>query len=201
MLKKRYLRKLSLMLTVFVLGLGTSYFQDELVYAILFEQLTSQNEVAKLEVNQKNVELCFTPEKKCTPVVIKRILGAEQSIYVQAYGLTSRPIARALIEARKSGVDIKVLLDRSNINNKNSRMDDLIAAGIEVKIDRVPGIAHNKVMIIDERYVITGSFNFSNAADLRNAENVIVIKDEKIAREYLENWQSREQINKLREKL
>ena len=64
--------------------------------------------------------------------------------------------------------------------------------GIPVWIDSKPAIAHNKVMIIDEKEVITGSFNFTDAAQKRNAENVVFITDIKLAEEFIENWQNRE---------
>jgi phospholipase D len=196
--KKKYLKRLSTLFVVFILGFTVGYSKDEWGYELLFAQLTSNNSATKLDVELNNVELCFTPASKCTGVVTKAILEAKKSIYVQAYGLTSSPIGKALIAAHKRGVVVKVLLDRSNINSKNSRMHELIEAGIDVKIDRVSGIAHNKVMIVDENYVVTGSFNFTNAADLRNVENLLVIQDKKLAKAYLENWQAREQINELK---
>ena len=64
--------------------------------------------------------------------------------------------------------------------------------GISVKIDWVPGIAHNKVIIMDGTSIITGSFNFTKAAQNRNAENVVLINDPKIAEYYMENWKGRE---------
>lgn len=68
----------------------------------------------------------------------------------------------------------------------------IVDAGIPVWIDSKPAIAHNKVMIIDEKEVITGSFNFTDAAQKRNAENVVFITDIKLAEEFIENWQNRE---------
>jgi phospholipase D len=62
-------------------------------------------------------------------------------------------------------------------------------------IDKISGIAHNKVIIIDNEKVITGSFNFTNDADKRNAENVVLIKDPYVAEQYIENWNSRYNAN------
>jgi len=59
----------------------------------------------------------------------------------------------------------------------------------------MPGIAHNKVMIIDRKKVITGSFNFTNAADNRNAENVLLIEDSELAATYIDNWKNRAKHN------
>ncbi len=84
-------------------------------------------------------------------------------------------------------VQVKILLDRS-LKQKFSKLHELQRAKIEVGIDKVPSIAHNKVIIIDKKKVITGSFNFTAAADKRNAENVIVIDDAELADSYLQNW-------------
>jgi len=135
-----------------------------------------------------NIQLCFTPAEKCTPVILKEIALAKDTIYVQAYGMSSPPIVEALIEAHKRGAKVNVLLDKSNLNDSWSKMKELADSGIEVNIDKLPGIAHNKVIIIDLQKVITGSFNFTRSADTRNAENVIVIDDKVIADRYVQNW-------------
>ena len=90
---------------------------------------------------------------------------------------------------------MRILLDRSNLKDKWSKRNLLAEVGIDVGIDKVPGIAHNKVMIIDEETVITGSFNFTRSADSRNAENVIIINDKLVATEYLQNWLKRKSKN------
>ena len=64
----------------------------------------------------------------------------------------------------------------------------LVEAGIPVKIDAAHAIAHNKVMVIDDEMVITGSFNFTKSAEERNAENLLVIKNKALAEQYKENW-------------
>ena len=138
-----------------------------------------------------NIQLCFTPDEKCTPLILKEIALAKDTIYVQAYGMSSPPIVESLIEAHKRGVKVNILLDKSNLNDSWSKMQELVDSGIEVNIDKLPGIAHNKVIIIDLQKVITGSFNFTRSADTRNAENVIVIDDKVIANSYVQNWQLR----------
>jgi len=141
------------------------------------------------------MEVCFTPPVGCAAVIAKEISKAKDSIYVQAYGLTSRIIVDELINAHDRGVKIRILLDRSNIKDKYSRMTELQDAGVEVGIDKVSGIAHNKVMIIDGRTVITGSFNFTNSADTRNAENVLIVEDKNLADKYFQNWLNRKHKN------
>ncbi len=138
-----------------------------------------------------NFNVCFTPPSGCGSLVAQEIVKAKKSIYVQAYGLTSYSIIYQLKAAHNRGVIVKVILDGGNLSDNKSVVTDLANAGIEVYIDKMPGIAHNKIMIIDNKSVITGSFNFTNAADHRNAENILLINDSKIAKTYLNNWLSR----------
>ena len=138
-----------------------------------------------------NIQLCFTPAEKCTPVILQEISLAKDTIYVQAYGFSSPAITDALVAAHKRGVKVNILLDKSNLKDSWSKMKELIDSGIEVTIDKLTGIAHNKVMIIDSQKTITGSFSFTRSADIRNAENVIIISDESVAEKYIQNWISR----------
>jgi phosphatidylserine/phosphatidylglycerophosphate/cardiolipin synthase-like enzyme len=108
---------------------------------------------------------------------------------VQAYSFTSKPIAEALVDAHKRGVHTEIILDKSNIRDKYSAADFTSHMGIPTYIDSVHGIAHNKIMIVDQETVITGSFNFTRAAEESNAENLLIIRNKELAREYLENWE------------
>lgn len=146
-------------------------------------------------VGASEIDICFTPPSGCASVIARHIFLARESIYVQAYGITSNEVVEQLIAAHNRGVKVRVLLDKSNFTNKYSKMQQMAGSGIEVSIDRVPGIAHNKVMIIDQSKVITGSFNFTKSADSRNTENVIIVNDQSVASKYLQNWLSRKSRN------
>ena len=130
----------------------------------------------------------FSPEGGATEAIVQALGQAQKSVYVQAYSFTSSPIAKALVQAYKRGVEVAVILDKSNRTDKYSAADFLLNAGIPTYIDAAHAIAHNKVMVIDERVVITGSFNFTRAAETKNAENLLVIDDPMLAARYLENW-------------
>jgi len=136
-------------------------------------------------------QVCFTPGGKCTSEIVAAIDNAQQQILVQAFNFTSRPIAHALVRAQQRGAQVKILFDKSLMDNtwllyyvKNKHL--------WFKIDAQPTIAHNKVMIIDEHVVVTGSFNFTRAAQKDNAENVLIIDDSALAQKYAKNWYSRE---------
>ncbi len=137
------------------------------------------------------IRACFSPEGKCTNLIVSSINRAQKSIYVMAYSFTSEPIAQALNAAHLRGVDVKVLIDKSQESEKYSQLNFLAEHKIPIYIDVVSGIAHNKVMIFDGRYVLTGSFNFSKAAESRNAENIVIIDDGSLASTYTKNWEER----------
>ena len=182
-LKKVSLKKVKspiLLALIFGVGLGIGY--EEIVGIGTWHSYHQETD---------KVNICFTPPSGCGVLIAQQISKAKETIYVQAYGLTYKPIVDQLIKAKGRGVKIKVLLDKSNLTDRYSKMNELNKAGIDVAIDRVSGIAHNKVIIIDQSKVITGSFNFTKNAETKNAENVVLIEDEQIAKAYLKNWHDR----------
>ncbi|ADE30384.1 phospholipase D [Rickettsia prowazekii] len=182
----------------FILGIAlgiyveSTYYFTNIINSKSFSLSNAQiNYYSISELSRSNVSTCFTPPAGCTKFIVQQIEKAEESIYMQAYGMSDSLITTALINAQMRGVKVRILLDRSNLKQKFSKLYELQQAKIDVGIDTVPGIAHNKVIIIDKKKVITGSFNFTVSADKRNAENVILIEDRKLAESYLQNWFSR----------
>jgi phospholipase D len=143
-----------------------------------------------------DVNFCFTPGGRCTALIVREISKAKREIKLQGYSFTSQPIAEALVVANKRGVRIDILIDRSQFKNKYSVLPLLHKNGIAVHQDKVPGIAHNKVIIIDGQSVITGSFNFTAAAQNRNSENVVLLRSKKAAELYEKNWNKRQSDSK-----
>jgi phosphatidylserine/phosphatidylglycerophosphate/cardiolipin synthase-like enzyme len=138
------------------------------------------------------LEVYFSPHGGCTDAIIRELDNAQSTILVQTYSITSAPIAKALLNAHKRGIKVEVILDKSQRTQKYSSATFLSNQGIPTKIDAQHAIAHNKVMVIDDETVITGSFNFTKAADENNAENLLVIRDKKLAERYIKNWQEHE---------
>jgi len=135
------------------------------------------------------IAIHFSPRGGCTEAVVDENDRAATSILVQAFSFTSAPIDKALVEAHQRGVQVQVILDKSQETEKYSSGDFLLHAGIPTLVDGRHAIAHNKVMILDGNTVITGSFNFTKQAEESNAENLLVIRDAAIAAEYASNWQ------------
>ena len=137
------------------------------------------------------IQVRFSPGGHCTQFIRETIAKAQQTILVQAYAFTSRPIADALIQAHQRGVVVRILVDRSQLTSQYTQMHHVAKQGIFVAIDKTPGIAHNKVMIIDDHYVLTGSFNWTKAAETINAENLLLINDTKTNKIYKKAWHRR----------
>jgi phosphatidylserine/phosphatidylglycerophosphate/cardiolipin synthase-like enzyme len=135
-----------------------------------------------------SVEVFFSPRGGGTEAIVAELAKAKKTVFVQAYSFTSAPIAKALVEAHKRGVAVQVVLDKSQRSEKYSSADFVAHAGIATFIDTRHAIAHNKIMIIDGAVVLTGSFNFTKAAEESNAENLLVIRDQRLADRYLANW-------------
>jgi len=133
-------------------------------------------------------EVYFSPSGGCTQAIVDTLATAKKSVLVQAYSFTSAPIAKALVDAKKRGVDVQAILDKSQRTEKYSGATFLLNAGIPTFIDPAHTIAHNKVMVIDGKTVITGSFNFTKAAENNNAENLLILRSEELAARYTDNW-------------
>lgn len=122
------------------------------------------------------VDVFFSPDGGAAAAIVRELDTAKTEILVQAYSFTSKPIAKALLDAKKRGLKVVVVLDKSQRREKYSSADFVAHAGIATFIDDKHAIAHSKIMIIDRQTLVTGSFNFTKAAEERNAENLLVLK-------------------------
>ena len=132
----------------------------------------------------------FTPPANAAVAIVKAIDASEREVLVQAYGFTHNAIAQALVRAHERGVKVRVLLDQKSQSSNRYVIGVLTDAQIDLRQDGKHAIAHNKVMVIDQTIVITGSFNFTNSAASRNAENFLVLKSEDLAEQYRLQWQN-----------
>ena len=158
---------------------------------VVLALLLSAGRVSAQTHAQADVAACFVPAERCTGQIVAALDGAQSEIRVQAFAFSSRPIAGALVAAHRRGVDVQLVLDRSNQRFRGGVSESVVTAGIPVFVDWQPAIAHSKVMIIDRHLVIGGSFNYSASANKRNAENVTFINSPEVARWFLANWLAR----------
>ncbi len=163
--------------------------------ALLCSLLAVGAAMADATVNAAKLRVLFTPGDNIAAVITQAIRGAKQTIRVQAFNFTNKAIARALQDASQRRIEVTLLADREQFERgAGFLLRDLKQAGVNVMLDGEHASAHNKVMLIDAEganpVVITGSFNFTQAAQKYNAENVVMIYDDRtVAKAYQENWQ------------
>jgi phosphatidylserine/phosphatidylglycerophosphate/cardiolipin synthase-like enzyme len=144
------------------------------------------------------VEVCFAPPLagSCDPLttVLQAIDASRSTIRLQMYSLTLQEIVSALVRAKRRGVDVRVIVDNDQLHHDrsdSSRVTNLASAGVPVLVDTVPGLMHDKIMVIDGESVLTGSFNYTWSAEHWNAENLLVLHDPALAAQYQRNWNQR----------
>ena len=153
------------------------------------------------------VTVTFSPKGDAETLVVAAVQGAQHTLHVQAYEFSSAAICDAIVAAHQRGVVVSVVVDKRNLPSKTTgkyssaiwaatKVPALIAAGIQVLVDSSPTIAHSKIIIVDGAEVVTGSFNFSHAAQTTNAENLLVIKDQAVASAYEQNFAWRSSLSK-----
>lgn len=141
------------------------------------------------------VEAAFTPGDAIDLLLAEAIASARSTVRVQAFIITQRRISRALGEAAARGIDVQVLADREQFEQTpQNTLPELAAKGVRILLDANFKAAHNKVLIIDARgahpVLVTGSYNFTGSAQIRNAENVLLLRDNScIAMAYQDNWE------------
>ncbi|MDN7726560.1 phospholipase D family protein [Burkholderia gladioli] len=143
------------------------------------------------------VEIAFSPDGGAEALVLRTIGEARQSIRVLAYSFTAPAVTRALIAAKRRGVDVAVSVDaRSNLEEDRSgraraALGALAYAGITVRVVSAFPAQHSKYVVVDGMTVETGSYNYSQQAARYNAENVVVLRgDTRVADAYLKNWEA-----------
>jgi len=145
----------------------------------------------------ESVFVSFSPGGGCAEACITALNAAKHTVYAQAYALTSSAIAKALVDARKRGLVVEMILDKSQRTERYSEAGFVANGGVALYIDARHPAAHNTVIIIDGEIVITGSYSFTRAAEETNAENLLVLRDPALAARYYRNWQEHQAHSEL----
>lgn len=133
------------------------------------------------------VENYFCPEDHCADQVKEELQKAEKSIYFMTFSFTHNGIANILLLKNRDGIEVKGVMEVKQIS-EHSEFNRLLQNQVDVRKDGNKNNLHHKVFIVDEKTVITGSFNPTANGDQRNDENVIIIEDEEIAKEFVEEF-------------
>ena len=140
----------------------------------------------------------FSPKGGCQAQVVKLIVGAKVSVRVAAYSFTSQQVVDALIAQQVAGRDVKVLLDRINAPGggsgsggeaaPGSKAQALKAGKVPVWIDAKHAIMHDKFIVVDDKIIETGSYNYTGQAETSNAENCFIYHNKDAADAFTQNW-------------
>ena len=150
--------------------------------------LITSSTYAQTPTQVPQIKVLFSPQDNCAQEIVSEIDKAKDYIYVAMYFFTSRPIAQALIRAKDRGVDVKVCMDQEQPTYEYSKSRFLENKSINIKLISGSGIMHNKFCIIDDHITLTGSYNWTVSADLKNDENLLIIESKEIARIYKEQF-------------
>jgi len=138
------------------------------------------------------VSYCFSPGGDCAQVVVSWILRANSSIHIMIYEFTLQSIANALIQVHKQKpqVDIRIVWDQRTTNEESSQFNPLKAAGLnmDVRVNQMVGLMHDKVAIVDGHIIITGSFNWTWSANEANSENLVVLDSSSVGQAYEQDF-------------
>jgi phosphatidylserine/phosphatidylglycerophosphate/cardiolipin synthase-like enzyme len=133
------------------------------------------------------VQACFSPQGKCSAYILREIDQAKKELLVAVYAFTNDELANALVQAKKRGVAIQVVIDRDfDVRTDNSKGKFFESnkiplrrvAGTRVKsLERDAGLMHQKFAIIDRKTLLTGSYNWTHSAENSNDENLLLFRD------------------------
>ncbi len=142
-----------------------------------------------LTVNGTPIQVLFASEDGVIERIIPYVDGAQSSVRFLAFSFTDYPLAKSMIDRAAAGVDVAGVFEKVGSETQYAEMSTLSCAGVPVRQDGNPSFLHHKLIIVDNRYVITGSLNFSTNAEESNDENVIIIDNPDIATLYTQEFE------------
>lgn len=168
-------------------------------YAKEFEEMFEQDRFGdnvmpetpnpRVTIDGTPVDVYFSPDDGVQAILLDILSDAQESIYFMAFSFTADELGDVIRERAEAGVTVAGVMDEEQVkSNQGTEYDAFRQAGLDVYIDGNPGQMHHKIMIVDESIVIVGSYNFTNSAETRNDENLLVIYNEEIAAQFLEEF-------------
>jgi len=143
-----------------------------------------------VNIRRTKIHVYFSPEDNIEKVMLKKIQKAKKSIYFMAFSFTSNKIGEAMIKKYKNGTTVKGIFESHGTKQRYSEYIKMKLEGLQVRVDKNRYLMHHKVIIIDDKTVILGSYNFSKNANKKNDENILIIKNKNIAVKYLREFNS-----------
>ena len=168
----------------------TAQFNQMFVDNLFGPDVRNEDPAPGLMVDGTPLDILFSPDNKVAAHLLPLIQSARESIYILAYSFTSNDLGDAVMQRAREGVKVQGVMDASQVaSNQGTEYDRFIQAGLDIRQDGNNGLMHHKVLIIDGKTVVTGSYNFTNAAETENDENLVIITSTSLAQQYLDEFQ------------
>ncbi len=168
----------------------TTEFEEMFTHHLFGPDAVADTPYPKLTINGTPLEIYFSPDDKVASHILEILNDAQESIYFMAYTITSNDIGNAIIQRSQNGITVTGVMDEDQVNTgQGSEYDLFMQMGLGVWQDgNLKGLMHHKVFIIDEKIIITGSYNFTASAEEENDENVVIIFSPSVAKSYMEEF-------------
>jgi len=149
----------------------------------------SETPYPQVRLGSARVKVYFSPADGVAKYVLQRLAAAKRSIHFMTFSYTADAISDAMIAKLKAGLVVRGVFERQNAAGSGADFSRLKQGGVDVLEDGNCYILHHKVIVIDERTVITGSYNFTGSAEKDNDENLVIVDDRALAQAYLEEFE------------
>jgi phosphatidylserine/phosphatidylglycerophosphate/cardiolipin synthase-like enzyme len=154
------------------------------------EDVVAETPHPTLDLDGTQVDTYFSPDDGVQNALVHVLNSAEESIYFLAYSFTSNQLGDIVREKAKAGLTVEGVMDAEQIvSNQGTEYDPFQQAGLMVREDGNEGLMHHKVFVIDGKIVAFGSYNFSQSAETRNDENLLIVYNEEIAQQFIQEFQ------------
>jgi phosphatidylserine/phosphatidylglycerophosphate/cardiolipin synthase-like enzyme len=168
----------------------TKEFEEMFVDDKFGPDLVAETPNPRVTIDGTPIDVYFSPDDSVQASFVDLVNNAQQSIYFMAFSFTADEIGDAVRNRARDGVVVAGVMETEQVNsNIGTEFDLFKQAALDVLRDGNDGQMHHKVMIIDESIVILGSYNFTNSAETKNDETLIVVYSKEIAAQFMAEFQ------------
>ena len=193
-------RKYNVAIRIFSPEIAADYakeFDEMFVNRQFGELVAPETPYPSVVIQGTQVDVLFSPDDFVVARLSQLLEGAQESIYFLAYAFASTELGTIIRDKAAQGIVVGGVLefdlvDPNRVNPNLDLVEELNLfrqAGLDVRLDGGPEVMYHKIMIIDGKIVVMGSYDFTNRAENENDENVLIIYDEKVAQKFMEEFQ------------
>jgi phosphatidylserine/phosphatidylglycerophosphate/cardiolipin synthase-like enzyme len=154
------------------------------------EDIVPETPNPTVTIDETRIDVLFSPDDGVLAALVPVLEGAQESIYFLAYSFTSNQLGDILRQKAEAGLTVEGVMDDEQVrSNQGTEYDPFRQADLDVRMDGIDGLMHHKVFIVDKKIVVLGSYNFSQSAEQRNDENLLIIYNPEIAHQFMLEFQ------------